>query len=250
MPIIYEIRGSSLPQVDKARLIEEAIRSWVTVAPRPQIPGWSSEWSNFQYIDQWIASFPRWGIMDKIVEFDTNFSTRVRTRLGTLGEIIPVLFDKSMHYRVLFRVGDRLYYCKSAPGGYEEDDDPDFDYTDHEDILGMFPISYSQFLEADLSVMESLISEHRADRNIEDNRIDLANEHLFAHNKMFHDIKDFLVEQHREYPGDRVLESWAKEDWDAVRHSMTNVSEESDCDDSSCLVKNVVNEPGTDLWWS
>lgn len=250
MPIIYETRGSSLPQINKAKLLEEALRSWGTVAPPPQIPGWSSEWSNFQYIDQWIASFPRWGIMDKIVEFDTNFSTRVRTRLGTLGEIIPVLFDKSMHYRVLFRVGDRLYYCKSAPGGYEEDDDPDFDYTDHEDILGMFPISYSQFLEADLSVMDNLISEHRADRNIEDNRIDLANEHLFAHNKMFHDIKDFLVEQHREYPGDRVLESWAKEDWDAVRHSMTNVSEESDCDDSSCLVKNVANEPGTDLWWS
>lgn len=247
--MIYEIHGSSSPQINNAKLLEEALRSWGTVAPPPQIPGWSSEWSKFQYIDQWIASFPRWGIMDNIVEFDTNFSTRVRTRLGTLGEIIPVLFDKSMHYRVLFRVGDRLYYCKSAPGGYEEDDDLEFDYTDHEDILGVFPISYSQFLEADLSVIENLISEHRADRNIEDNHIDLANEHLFAHNKMFHDIKDFLVEQHGEYPGDRVLESWAKEDWDAVRLSMTNVSEESDCDDSSCLV-NVANEPGTDWWWS
>lgn len=247
--MIYEIHGSSSPQINNAKLLEEALRSWGTVAPPPQIPGWSSEWSKFQYIDQWIASFPRWGIMDNIVEFDTNFSTRVRTRLGTLGEIIPVLFDKSMHYRVLFRVGDRLYYCKSTPGGYEEEDDLEFDYTDHEDILGVFPISYSQFLEADLSVMENLISEHRADRNIEDNRIDLANEHLFAHNKMFHDIKDFLVKQHGEYPGDRVLESWAKEDWDVVRHSMTNVSEESDCDDSPCLV-NVENEPGTDWWWT
>lgn len=247
--MIYEIRGSSLTRINKAKLLEEAIRSWGTAAPPPQIPGWSSEWSKFQYIDQWIGSFPRWGIMDKIVEFDTNFSTRVRTRLGILGEINPVFFDKSMHYRVLFRVGDRLYYCKSAPGGYEEDDDLEFDYTDHEDILGMFPISYSQFLGADLSDMVNLISEHRADRTIEDNRIYLANEHLFAHNKMFHDIKDFLVTRQGEYPGDKVLESWAKEDWDAVRLSMTTVSEESHCDDSYCLV-NVANDPGTDWWWS
>lgn len=82
---------------------------------------------------------------------------QIRLRLGTLGEIVPILFDEANHYRVLFRVGDRLYFCKSKNEDPMADYDDDFD--DYYDIIGIFPITYTQFLETSPTTIAELIDD-------------------------------------------------------------------------------------------
>ena len=107
---------------------------WSGAPPPPRIPGWSSDWSKFSNVHQWIVPYPRWGLLDEIFDRKAFACVRVRLRLGTLSEIIPVLFDEENHYRVLFRIGNRLYYCKSKVPYVDDSDSEDDEFYDDEDF--------------------------------------------------------------------------------------------------------------------
>lgn len=207
----------SLPlEYKKEKLIEVAFRDWGTVAPVPNLPGWSCDWSQFKNLDLWFASFSRWGILDKIANVDTVISTRVRYRIGTLGDMIPVLYDKSNHFRVLFRIGDRLYYCK-AKSGDPDDYDHDFEMVDYPDILGILPISYSQFLQTDVRVSAGIINDVWIQRNIELDYSSRTADRMLNHVRMLNRVREAFMKQNGEYPSDGLLESWSKSDWYAMR---------------------------------
>lgn len=68
-----------------------------------------------------MASLPRWAVLEKTINSDVSITSQLRMRLGTLGEIIPVLFHEMNYFRIICRVGECLYYCKPRDRdcGYE-----------------------------------------------------------------------------------------------------------------------------------
>lgn len=216
LPTIYEMHSTISVRDSRQKLIEEAFRAWGSIAPAPHLLGWSSDWSQFQNIEQWVASFPRWGIFDNIVNGVNMVCMRIRWRLGTLGKMIPVLFDETNHCRVLFRVGDRLYYCRSKSSDPGDDFGQDLDLNDI-DMLGLFPISFTQLLETSPITIAELIDDPWMQHNIDSDNSALAAKTMVDQEWMFLRVKQALVKQLGVYPGDKVLESWSNSEWAAMR---------------------------------
>ena len=223
LPSIYGCHEYPYPQGLGQSILEETTRIWGAGPSPPLIPGWSSDWSKFSNIHQWVVPYPRWNTLDKINDRKIS-CVRVRLRLGTLAEIIPVLYDETDHYRVLFRIGNRLYYCKSRPPITDDDidsdeyyEDDDFDELPYSDILGLLPISYSQFIVADVRTITRVISDHLTQRNIDTNLSTNAEKDSLDRIWMYNTVKDELAKYCGKYPGDEILKMWTKEEWKAVR---------------------------------
>lgn len=157
---------------------------------------------------------------DSIANDENMIAMQIRLRLGTLGEIVPILFDEANHYRVLFRIGDRLYFCKSKNEDPMADYDDDFD--DYYDIIGIFPITYTQFLETSPTTIAELIDDRWMQRNIDIDDSSWAARSMLSQNAMFQCVKETLVKQLGKYPGDEVLESWSDSEW-AVMRKLTGI---------------------------
>lgn len=198
-------------------LVEEAIQAWRSRVPLPQVSGWSSDWSAFQNINQWIAPFPRWGALDKIINRDTSIATRLRVRLGTLGEIIPVLFDELDHLRVLFRVGDRLYYCKSRDPSCGCAYDPEFDLTDYEDVLEILSVTYTEFLSLNGAEIANIIDDTWMRDNLDSSDSTRIDSIALRQVKKFDEMRKSAIGQDREHTRDKTIEAWSEEDLIAVR---------------------------------
>lgn len=178
---------------------------------RRQIPGWSDDWSNFKGIWHWLPSWPRWGPHDLLHDPGDIPSLRARTRLYILGDMIPVLYNEQNQGRVLFRSGERIYLTK-----YEGDtnDDWDFDEFQSRDILGMLPITYSEFLAQDASHLLSMINSRDAQTKLVHwygaDAIMIAQYQLSL--SAFW-IRSYFCKKYGSPPDFHVMESWSKEEW-------------------------------------
>ncbi|KAL5510910.1 hypothetical protein ACEPAG_4667 [Sanghuangporus baumii] len=118
------------------------------------IEDWSNDWSRFKPIWDWILPLSRWGPLDR--DF---LSVILRSRLHTVGEIIPVLYRVSNHDEVVFRIGQRLYYSNQEPKN-EEGQAIDISETDFYGLLGVLPLSYDNFVDNPQSILPSLQNYH------------------------------------------------------------------------------------------
>lgn len=139
MPVFYSIRKkfklrSALP----SEVSGQAIRSWCDQSNGLHpFANWTNDWTQFRAIWGWITPLSRWGNAD--VDFmDGTVSTYVRNRLQALSDIIPVVYDTDDHYRIIFRIGEQMFYCRSFDSDRDERLSNDF-----EDgiVIGVLPIS-------------------------------------------------------------------------------------------------------------
>ena len=162
--------------------------------------------------------FPRWGLLDEIYKPKDSISARIRLRLGALGEIAPVMYDTANHNRILFKIGNRVYYCKSPKrliDDFEEDDD--FEEHPYADILGLLPISYSQLLESDAQAIMELISDYWIQRNLHSSDSTVCDRDCLDRSWMLATVKTALIRYCGKYPGDEILKTWTTEEWKAMR---------------------------------
>ncbi|KAL5513816.1 hypothetical protein ACEPAH_4217 [Sanghuangporus vaninii] len=118
------------------------------------IEDWSNDWSRFKRIWRWILPLSRWGPLDR--DF---LSVTLRSRLHTVGEIIPVLYRVTNHDEVVFRIGQRLYYSNQEPKD-EEGQVIDVSAIDEYGLLGVLPLSYDNFVNNPQSIIPSLQNHH------------------------------------------------------------------------------------------
>lgn len=215
LPHRYELCGATSQDVREA-ILTSASHAWISNTPVPHVPGWSSDWSSFRKTAEWISVFARWGVLDMFTDYEL-ISSRIRTRLGTLGEIIPVMYDEETHHRVLFRIGDRMYYCKSRNSDIEYAYDQDFECVDYEDVLGILPITFTRFLGLDAASLQDIISDRRTQCNLYRTENNFIDGRSYCQTRLHDRIRKSVTEQYGEYPGDEVLEAWTEEEWTAMR---------------------------------
>ena len=160
--------------------------------------------------------YPRWGLLDEFYDQKDTICSAVRLRLGTLAEMIPVIYDETNHDRILFRIGDRLYYCKSNYSSALNDDD-DFDEHPYSEILGILPVSYSQFLSLGAEAIAGPISDYWTQRNVDASDVTDTDRHALDRVWMYTTVKDTLIRDCGKYPGDEVLKTWTRDEWRAMR---------------------------------
>ena len=109
------------------RLLEECTEYWNEGSPlrdHPHIPGWSNDWSRFQFLNRWAYPSPRWGYRDPLMKMDESDETtaaRIRYQLSVLGDLKPLLYKEDNHSIVIFRVGQRIFVHWLDPEeGYDE----------------------------------------------------------------------------------------------------------------------------------
>ena len=200
LPLVYEIPNYLSREVLSEELVEGAIRPWHNGQQVPHVPGWSSDWTRFKNVHHWMLQFPRWGLLDRLYDYENLICARVRLRLGTLADIIPVMYDEDNHFRVIFRIANRIYYCKSKRRlDVAGDGDDDFDGVPYPDILGILPITYSQFMESDAQTITDTISDFRSQRNICSNDTTHADLDNLCRIFIYITIKDALLKQYGRY---------------------------------------------------
>ena len=103
-------------------VVEDAVRLWGDAfVNHPPILGWSSDWSEFTFLKEWILPLSLWSMHDS--DFSEEVTCiRVRNRLHSCGEITPILYDVDDHARVILRMGNRVLYCRTLFYGMDEDD--------------------------------------------------------------------------------------------------------------------------------
>ena len=95
----------------------------------------------FKEIRYQIHPYPRWGFVDETVDVHHNQTLTIRESARIIGDINLVMYNKSNHTHIIFRVGERLYIYKT-----EMDGDNDHELDDEECFIGILPYTYSQCL--------------------------------------------------------------------------------------------------------
>ena len=95
-------------------LVEDVVETWDAFFDKERLVlpnGWSNDWWNFKYLDHWILPTPRWNLQDAAFARQYQLIIRTRSRLGLLGDIIPIAYEGETHESIVFCVGPPPYFC-------------------------------------------------------------------------------------------------------------------------------------------
>ncbi|KLO09772.1 hypothetical protein SCHPADRAFT_1000017 [Schizopora paradoxa] len=121
LPYCYYLSSKIHDRIVPSVVREEAIESWSTSGFADIIPprGWSTDWRQNTSLQNWILPFPRWRTLSIDEEFHIfeTWNRLIRARLGSLGDIIPLMYCESKHDFVIFKIAQRLYFFNRGPYG-------------------------------------------------------------------------------------------------------------------------------------
>lgn len=160
-----------------------------------------------------MASLPRWAVLKKTINSDVSITSQLRMRLGTLGEIIPVLFHEMNYFRIICRVGECLYYCKSRDESCGYESDPEFGGTDYADVLEIISVTYTQLLALSGAAIGNLLSDHLMRHNLDSIESTITDSLSLRQIAIFDKMRNSAAGQDRGHS----LEAWSEEDLVAVR---------------------------------
>ncbi|EJD04759.1 uncharacterized protein FOMMEDRAFT_153850 [Fomitiporia mediterranea MF3/22] len=206
----YEIWDNLPPE-----LFEQITRAWTgQYTVLLSFAGWSNDWTRFQRVWDWIRPFSRWGSLDVDYTFYNTSCSIARMRLQTLGNVIPVAYCVKDHFRVVFRSGERMFYCRTPDCTVDRESIMNIDYKDKDDIvLGILPLTYREFISDPLSIIP-----HVSDYDIQRNLTDWFPP--YSHSTQSHiagtvrTIRKYQKETSGKIPDDTSMDSWIDEEWD------------------------------------
>ncbi len=107
-------------------VLEEVLRGWDKAYTFPKVvppPGWSSDWRRNSKIRHWVLPFPRWRALSVDQEFHIYETSNriVRAKIGSHGDIVPIMYSENKHDFVIFKIGQRIYSFNKPDA---EDDEP------------------------------------------------------------------------------------------------------------------------------
>ncbi|KLO09770.1 hypothetical protein SCHPADRAFT_1000015 [Schizopora paradoxa] len=127
LPHCYYLSSKIHDRIVPSVVREEAIESWsktsgFTLADINPPRGWSKDWRQNNSLQNWVLPFPRWCTLsvDKTFHDFETWNRFIRVSLGSLGDIIPLMYCEKKHDFVIFRIAHRLYYFNRGP--YDDDD--------------------------------------------------------------------------------------------------------------------------------
>ncbi|EJD00057.1 uncharacterized protein FOMMEDRAFT_170114 [Fomitiporia mediterranea MF3/22] len=213
LPVFYNIRKEyDLHDGLPSEVSEELILPWYDQAHGLEPFGnWSNDWILFQAVWDWITPLSRWGSLD--IDFlNRTASTVARNRLQALGDIIPVVYDIDDHCRVIFRIGEQMFYCRSLDP-HDEERANDESQVEGSIILGNLPIAYSEFL-SNPNVILAHASDHATQRNLSHWHMPQSiSAQASIGNIMlaFRDGEEGAPEQNLD---NATMEGWSNEEWE------------------------------------
>ena len=144
--------------------------------------------------------------MDQDLEETPSILARVR--LQTLGEIIPVMYNTHDHRSIVFRIGQRMFYCRTPTGDPEDEDSEDEDDI----ILGVLPCTYDEFSSNPTSIVAYIL-----DRSIQRNLSTWHVERTYAL-RASAATAVFRIHDYQKYYGmdltdDDTMIGWPEEEW-------------------------------------
>lgn len=210
IPVFY-CQDADSSEEPHSILVEHANCLWKSDIDLPQLVGWSRDWSRLQSLQEWIVPYSTYGIVDQRYQIEEIISPRLRHILGTIGDPIPVFFDENCYSKVLFRIGERLYICRTM--GDDESDVWGFDLTSGLDLIGILPFRYSQLPTLDSAFILATISNHAVQTNITRYQGCLVDMTLFRCGKSYLEVKNLLIQRYGESEGAQTFESLSDEDW-------------------------------------
>lgn len=192
-------------------VFEDALRHWGNAfANRPLIPGWSSDWSQFSLIKKWFLPPPLWSTHESVYRLGM-VGHRIRKRLLSSVEIVPILYNVSIHAMVILRVGERVMYCRTAiwDEDFEEDDD---EVSSQIEILGVLPVTFTEFTSSDTNTILSLINDRVFRRNLRErsSHASIERKEYLAKINMFA-IKEAACMG--KVPDAKTFDEWSDDDW-------------------------------------
>ncbi|THH02118.1 hypothetical protein EW145_g6796, partial [Phellinidium pouzarii] len=170
LPVYYSLR-MLIPtkDTDSPLLIKEALRLWKSpLDERPPISEWSSDWSKFTKIWDWI---------------------------------IP------------FSTCERLFHCKTTKGDDHGFGRHGFKKNENRHILGVLPMSYSQFLNTEAFMVSEMLSDFWTLRNLRKRSIDQHHQNQFSLMNLFRNAREQLGDTCGQSAGD-ILEGWSDVQWE------------------------------------
>lgn len=193
---------------------EDALRHWGNVfAGHPPIPGWTSDWTRFSLVKRWFLPSPLWSESESVYRKEF-VGYRIRSRLRSVGEIIPILYHVNIHAWVILRVGERVVYCRSI---LPEEEFPDDDDTLTQiEILGILPISFSDFVSADSATILAHMYNRESQRNL-----NLRGAHACTLRKeYFSTVLAYALEEATDMgkvPDAKTFYEWTDGDWEELK---------------------------------
>ena len=191
----------------------EVVRNWTRPFELEPIPNWSNDWFLFDEIGFWIHPYPRWGLVDETIDVHNNQILTIRQHIRTIGDVNLVMYNKSNHTHIIFRVGERMYVYKT-----EMDGDDDYELDEEECFIGILPYTYSQCLN-EPHLLYSCIRNKAVVNNLKD--IQFGAQEL-AQPMVAAAFRSELGGLYSRYGKDINLAStreWPDEQWNGLQHS-------------------------------
>ncbi|EJD00058.1 uncharacterized protein FOMMEDRAFT_30742 [Fomitiporia mediterranea MF3/22] len=231
LPVFYTIRetykfGDELPP----SIREDVTSDWFDEQVGKQtFSNWSNDWSQFECLWDWVIPLSRWGPIDKDF-FNTTPSIFARNRLQALGDLIPVLYDVTNHKRVVFRNGERMFFCRSERNP-DHDDDSDEEETvafegEPDIFLCILPCTYSQYSGDPPSIIRHLPSRdiHAMDANLRDWRGSQTRQTRCSAANVVYQVREHHEMLCKQYPDDDTMAGWTGEEWDRLFYDLCGLS--------------------------
>lgn len=191
--------------------VNDAIAQWGDAfRDHTLIPGWSSDWKEFSFIKSWIPPRSIWLMQDQSFRAETTVH-ELRNRLRIFGDVKPILYNMENHTRVVFRSGDRVLYCHSTI--FDEDDNEDGSYAD---VLGLFPISFADFVASDSATILSHVNNFGSQRNLDSRDPPASHQWRIMQANIIQFALSAVAGIGKE-PDEKTLDEWTEEDWRVVK---------------------------------
>lgn len=119
IPCCYYFADKTNTGVVPTAVLTEAAESWDRALEYTQaVPpaGWSSDWKRYPFLQNWVLPFPRWRTLAVDQHFHSyeTWNRFVRTRLGSRGDIVPIMYNERKPDLVIFKIARRVYYFNRA----------------------------------------------------------------------------------------------------------------------------------------
>lgn len=210
IPVYYSYRTRPEYFAEKcpAFVAEDAVRLWGDAfVNHPPIPNWSNDWSKFTFIKDWILPLSLWSLHDSDFSEEEVTCIRVRNRLHSCGEIIPILYYMNDHSRVLLRMGNRVLYCRTLLYGADEDD------SSHIEALGALTLTYSEFVAADTDTILAHIYDRVAQTNLEGRYSHVCRKRR----EIWTQVIAFVFKEGQgilgKVPDEKTFDEWTEDEW-------------------------------------
>lgn len=191
-------------------VVDDAIRRWGNAfLDHPPIPGWSSDWKVFTLIGDWIPLRSIWPMQDRSFMAEASIH-EVRNRLFIFGDVIPILYDKENHARIVFRSGERVIYCHSTTLAEGSDEDSPYPC-----ILGLLPISYSDFVASDSAIILSHVNNFDSQRSLDSRDPQASYQWRVLQANIIQSALSAATSISKD-PDEKTLDEWTEEDWSVV----------------------------------